>query len=62
MKNGLWNMIREGKCSFWLRTNFLDDIFIYRCKLIGGRDLGERTENSKIIFIISLDFPLVIFI
>ena len=37
-------------------------IFIYRGKLIGGRDLGERTQNSKIIFIISLDFPSLIFI
>ena len=36
--------------------------YTYRCKLIGEIDLGERTENGKIIFIISLDFPLVIFI
>ena len=55
-------MKREGKCSFCLWTNFLIDIFIYRCKLIGELDLGERTQNGKIIFIISLDFPFVIFI
>ena len=30
--------------------------------MIGELDLGERTENGKIIFITSLEFPLVIFI